>query len=74
MIIVFKYPKGKYRNDRDGLFSVAVADKTRSNGLKLQQGKFRLEFLRNLLAMRLFRHWNKLPKLIVASMLRNFQK
>lgn len=40
MIRVFKYQKGNYREEGDGLLSVAVGAKMRSSGLKLQHRKF----------------------------------
>ena len=39
-----------------------VADgRTRSNGPKLQQGKFRLDIRKNFLTRRVLKLWNKLP-------------
>ena len=43
MITMFGYLKGDYREDRERLFSVAIGDRTRSNGFYFQQGKFRLD-------------------------------
>lgn len=37
-ITVYKYVKGCYRKDVDQLFSLENKDRTRTNGLKMQQG------------------------------------
>jgi len=37
-----QYLKGAYRKDEENLFSQACCDRTRSNGFKLREGRFRL--------------------------------
>jgi len=39
----FQYLKGAYRKDGDRLFSRACCDRTRGNGFKLKDGRFRLD-------------------------------
>jgi len=39
----FQYLKGAYRKDGDDLFSKACCDRTRSNGFKLREDRFRLD-------------------------------
>jgi len=62
LIAAFQYLKGAYRKDGENIFSRACYDKTRSNGFKLREGRFRLDARKKLFTMRVVKHWHRLPR------------
>ena len=46
LIVVFQYLKGEYKQEGERLFMRVDSDKTRENGFKLRQGRFRLDIRR----------------------------
>ena len=64
LIAAFQYLKWAYRKDREGLFTRACSDRTRGNGFKRKEGRFRLDVRKKFFTVR---HWNRLPREAVDS-------
>jgi len=66
-IAAFQYLKGAYRKAGEGLLTRACSDRTRSNGFKLKEGRFRLDRRKKFFTLKVVRLWNKLPREAVAA-------
>jgi len=66
-IAAFQYLKRVYKKAGKGLFTRAWSDRTRTrgNGFKLKEARFRLDIRKKFFMMRVVRHWKRLPREVV---------
>jgi len=62
LIAAFQYLKETCRKDGENIFSRTCCDRTRSNGFKLREGRFRLEKRKKFFTVWVVKHWNRLPR------------
>ncbi|KFM08939.1 hypothetical protein AS27_14732, partial [Aptenodytes forsteri] len=65
LIAASQYLKGAYKKDGGKLLSRACCDRTRGNGFKLKGGRYRLDIRKKFFALRVVKHWHRLPREVV---------
>ncbi|KAK4828204.1 hypothetical protein QYF61_024638 [Mycteria americana] len=72
IIVAFQYLKGLIRKTETDFLPGDSSDRTRGNGFKLKEGRFRLDIevsiwdiRKKYFTMRVVRHWNRLPREVV---------
>ena len=64
-IAASQYLKGAYRKAGEGLIIRECGNRTRENGFKLEEGRFRLDTRKKLFTVSVVRHRNRLPREVV---------
>ena len=62
LIVAFQYLEGAYKQEGEWLFVRVDGDRTRGNGFKLRQRRFKLDIRRKFFTQRVVMHWNRLSK------------
>ena len=62
LIAAFQYLKGAYKQEGSQVFERVDNSRTRGNGFKLKEGRFRLDVRGKFFPMRVVRCWNSCPE------------
>jgi len=62
LIVAFQYLRRAYKQEGEQMFTWVDNNRTRGNGFKLKQGRFRLDIRRKFFTQRVVMHWNQLPR------------
>ena len=65
LILAFQYLKGAYKQEGSKLFERVDNIRTRGNGFKLKEGRFRVHIKGEFLTRRVVRCWSGLPREVV---------
>jgi len=65
LIAAFQCLKRAYRKEGENIFIRACCNRTRSNGFKLREGRFRLDIRKKFFTIRVVKHWNRFPREVV---------
>jgi len=74
LIVAFWFLKWAYKKDTNKLLSRACRSRTRGNGFKVREDRFRLDIRKKFFAMRVVKLWHRLPgKVVDAPSLETFK-
>jgi len=74
LIAAFQFLKGAYKKDGGRFFRRACCDRTRGNGFKQKERRFRLDVRKTFFTIRVVKPWKGLPREVVdAPSLETFQ-
>ena len=65
LMAAFQYLKGAYKLEESQFFERVDNSRTTGNGLKLKEGRFRLDIRGKFFTKRVVRCWNRLPREVV---------
>jgi len=65
LVAAFQYLKEAYKKDGDKLFSRAYYNRTRGNGFKLRESRFKQDTRKKYFTIRVVKHWHRLPREVV---------
>jgi len=63
--VAFQYLKRAYKKAGEELFTRACSNRTKGDGFKLKESRFRLDIRKKFFSMRVVRHRNRFPREVV---------